>query len=426
MSKGKIIGYDISDAACQISFYNEELQEPQTYEASPESFQIPLVIATKNEQWDIGIGAKRMEILHEAKLVGDLLTKSSNREKIALEDTSYEAVWLLSKFVNMSLSPFENIEAIVFTVPHMNEIIAKILKGVALHMGVESHKIYIQDYRESFCNYMFYQPKELWQYDAALFYCDKSTVKSSMLKKIESDSNYNNKTFVKVEDVASVDQTVMDTIYPLLHGEKAREADARFKIFVENIFEQKVVSSVFLTGEGFENNWYPESLKVLCNGRRGFLGNNLYSKGACYTAMKRLVKENQDMVYIDQDKLTHRMGLSVSENGVEQYLPIVSWGSHWYETKDSWELLLENTEDIEIKLESLYHGQLKTIPLSLDALEERDSYSVKIELSVIPMDQDNFKIVVKDIGFGEFYPSSGFYLEEIIQLGGTYGKHHIV
>ena len=38
---------------------------------------------------------------------------------------------------------------------------------------------------------------------------------------------------------------------------------------------------IYLTGEGFENNWYPNSLKVLCNGRRAFLGNNLYSKGAC-------------------------------------------------------------------------------------------------------------------------------------------------
>lgn len=426
MSQGKIIGYDISDAACQISFYNEELQEPQTYEASPESFQIPLVIATKNEEWEIGIAAKRMEILHEAKLVGELLAKSISRDKIILEHTNYEAVWLLSKFVNMSLKPFENIEAIVFTVPQINEIIAKILKGVAMHMGVKEDNIYIQDYRESFCNYIFYQPKELWQYDAALFYCDKTAVKASMLQKIESHESYSNKTFVRVSDVAKAEQAVMGTIYPLLHGEKAREADEQFKIFVKNIFDQKVVSSVFLTGEGFENNWYPESLKVLCNGRRGFLGNNLYSKGACYTAIKRLSQDNEEMVYIDESKLTHRISINIKGEGGSSYLPIVSWGTHWFESNNSWELLLEDTEDLELRVESLYHGQQKIVTLSLDGMDERDAYSMRIKLSVEAIDQDTFKITAKDLGFGEFYPSTGFVAEKSVELGGTYGQHRIV
>ena len=37
--------------------------------------------------------------------------------------------------------------------------------------------------------------------------------------------------------------------------------DNRFKQFVQSVFDKKLVSSVFLTGEGFENNWYPLSLK---------------------------------------------------------------------------------------------------------------------------------------------------------------------
>ena len=55
--------------------------------------------------------------------------------------------------------------------------------------------------------------------------------------------------------------------------DKAKDADERFRAFIQSVFEKKVVSSVFLTGEGFENNWYPLSLKVLCNGRRAFIGN---------------------------------------------------------------------------------------------------------------------------------------------------------
>ncbi len=426
MLKGKIIGYDMSDTACQVSYFNEETQEPETYEASPESFQIPMVLATKNDQWEYGIEAKRMEILHEAKLVADLLSKSIAREKVELDGKLYEAVWLLSKFINMSLEKFEDIEAIVFTVPKLNAGISQILRGVALHMGVDSKNIYIQDYRESFSNYMFAQSKELWQYDAAVFYCDKTEVRASMLQRIESAPEYSNKTFVTVDDVASARQEVMDTIYPLLHGEKAREADARFKIFVENIFDQKAVSSVFLTGEGFDNNWYPESLKVLCNGRRAFLGNNLYSKGACYTAVKRIENKTTESVYIDENKLSHQVSIKVRQGAVDTTLPIISWGNHWYESEGSWELLLEDTEDIEVVVSSLHYGEQQKVQVSLEGLDERDSYSIRVELKVIPIDQDSFRIKISDLGFGEFYENTGFTSEKVIQLGGTYGKHHIV
>ena len=59
-----------------------------------------------------------------------------------------------------------------------------------------------------------------------------------------------------------------------MNVDKAKDADESFKSFIQNVFDKKVVSSVYLTGEGFENNWYPNSLKVLCNGRRAFLGSN--------------------------------------------------------------------------------------------------------------------------------------------------------
>ena len=74
----------------------------------------------------------------------------------------------------------------------------------------------------------------------------------------------------------------------MLNADKAKDADMRFCRFIEGVFDKRIVSSVFLTGEGFENNWYPTSLRVLCNGRRAFIGNNLYSKGACYTAYRKM------------------------------------------------------------------------------------------------------------------------------------------
>ena len=70
-------------------------------------------------------------------------------------------------------------------------------------------------------------------------------------------------------------------------------------LFFKMSIEKKVVSSVFLTGQGFENNWYPLSLEgIHVNGRRAFIGNNLYSKGACYHAWHQTREEDEIPVYI--------------------------------------------------------------------------------------------------------------------------------
>ena len=81
--------------------------------------------------------------------------------------------------------------------------------------------------------------------------------------------------FVTVDEVASAQIQEMEAIYPVLNREKAKSADESFRLFIQNVFDKKVVSSVYLTGAAFENKWYPDSLKVLCNGRRAFVGDNL-------------------------------------------------------------------------------------------------------------------------------------------------------
>ncbi len=41
-------------------------------------------------------------------------------------------------------------------------------------------------------------------------------------------------------------------VYPVLNEDKAKEADAMFCKFIQSVFDKRIVSSVFLTGEGFK------------------------------------------------------------------------------------------------------------------------------------------------------------------------------
>lgn len=422
MIHGSIIGYDLNEKNCQISYYSEEQHEPQTMEVAVDNYQIPLAITNKGDTWIYGKDAKRLAAVREGNVILDLLNRAMNQEKVNLRGKTYDAVWLLAKFIELSLQQFRRIDFITFTVPEMSVDIDKMLKGIGQRMGIPRESIYVQDYKESFCHYMFYQPKELWQFESALFYCDRDEMKAYMLRKLKTRQSVGINTFVTVDEVASAQMNELTAVYPVLNVDKAKEADARFKMFIEGVFEKKLVSSVFLTGEGFENNWYPTSLKVLCNGRRAFLGNNLYSKGACYTSYQKYLGLIEGPIYLDETKMTDQISLRMRVDGKEQWYPIVSWGSRWYEADNQLEVLLEDTDNLEIHIESLATGDLEVVTVEMEGLPERKNYSVRLQIHVLFQNEKTCQIIFKDIGFGEFFQETDFQVEKTIHLGGSHGQ----
>ncbi len=422
MGKGSILGFDLNDNFCQISYYDENKDEPETLEISQDNYQIPLILGFLSDHWSYGREAKRLENITPENTVSHLYTKAVNHEKVELGGQMRDGVWLLAKFISMVLERFEKVDFITFSVPECNVDVASMLKGIGQRIGVPKDCVVVQDYKESFCNYMFYQPKELWQYETALFYCDEREISAFMLRKLHILEGKTREQFVTVEKVADAHIEELEAIYPFINSEKAKDADYQFKKFVENVFQKKVISSVYLIGEGFEQNWYPESLRVLCNGRRAFLGNNLYSKGACYSSIRSCSNLNNGPVYLDETKMTKRISLKMRVRGKEGWYPIVSWGTHWYEADGQWEVLLAEHSDIEIHIDSLDGEKTVVETVSLDGLPERDSYSLRLSVEVLFLSETSCKIVFKDVGFGAFFPPSDFMVEKILELGDNDGQ----
>lgn len=424
MTHGSIIGYDINAKMCQISYYNEKTQEPETVDTGieKENNQIPLVMNYYKETWTYGRQARRMSTVRDSICVEGIWECALGNRKIEVDGQEYESVQLLADFVKYTLNGFEEIESITFTVPEKNEDIRVLLKGIGQKLGVAKENIYVQDYKESFCHYMFNQPKELWQYEAALFYCDEDVIRAYMLRELKNSSQKSRESFVTVDKVADARMEELEAVYPVLHVEKAKAADEHFKRFIQSVFNKKMISSVFLTGDGFENNWYPNSLRVLCNGRRAFMGNNLYSKGACYTAQRRKEEQSDAPVYLDETKLTEQISVRMRVNGEEGWYPLVSWGNHWYESDRQFEVLLGDTEDIEIHVDSLVTGRHLVESVSLKGMPDRKNYALRLKISTFFSDEKTCHIIFEDMGFGEFFAPSGFRLEKIIELGGSNGQ----
>ncbi len=422
MRKGSILGYDINEKNCQISYFDETNDEPQTLESASSEYQIPLCLGYLNECWVYGEEAEALKDEASANVVTDLFMKAVHREKVKIGDKLRDGVWLLAKFIELTLERFDDIRYIAFATPYTNVDMSKMFKGIGRHLGLKKEEVYVQDYKESFCYYMQYQPKELWQYEAAMFYCDGQKIKAYMLRKLNAVSGRGRDMFVTVDEVARAHIKELEALSSVMNEDKAKTADESFKAFIQNVFEKKVISSVFLAGEGFEKNWYPNSLKILCNGRRAFMGNNLYSKGACYTAIRKCKELKEGPIYLDETRMTEQISLRMRVGGKEGWYPIVSWGTHWYEADGQWEVILEDTSDIEIHIESLIGDELRVERICLDGLNERRDYSLRLQIDVMFYDERTCKIMLKDIGFGEFFSATDFQTEKVLQLGGINGE----
>jgi len=208
-------------------------------------------------------------------------------------------------------------------------------------------------------------------------------------------------------------------IYPVIDTEKAKDADLQFSKFIDLVFKKRIISSVFLTGEGFENEWFSKSLRSICQGRRAFMGNNLYSKGACYAAYRKLYTHVEDPVYLSENKLSDKITISMRVLGQDMAYPIVSWGARWYESNNQWEVLIKEVKDIELQIESLLDGTIKTEVISLHGFPSRTEYSMRLQIETLFLDEKTCKITVRDVGFGEFFPPSDFKVEKILRLGGS-------
>ena len=60
--------------------------------------------------------------------------------------------------------------------------------------------------------------------------------------------------------------------------------------------------------------------------------------------------------------------------------------------------------------------------VSFDALPDRKNYALRLKIQTRFSDERTCHIIFEDVGFGEFFPSTGFSVEKVIELGGSNGQ----
>ena len=420
-----ILGYDLNDSMSQISYFELNTSVPETVasDAEEERLGIPTVLSKRKgvAQWEFGNAAIRAAEGGGATLVNQLMSFAAAGAKIDIEGEAYDATDLLILFVRRSLNLLSmvmspsDVEYMIFTVKNLEGRLVDIVEKIASGMPVPREKIIIQTYEESIYYYLLHQPGDLWERDVCVF--DYS---GPHLCAYELWMNRGTEPVV-----AFVDRTDFSDIkmpkFMMKEEESMEKADRLDEMILQiahDYFSNKTVGTVFLLGEGFEGNWCNKTLKFMCMGRRVFQGRNMYSKGACYCGRDKAepCDLNREYVFLGPDKLKFNLGLNMNVAGEEEYIAVADAGENWYDSGVTYDFVLGNARSIPLILTPLDGKGVETIEVELSGLPDRPPKASRLRLSVSFESENRMKIEVEDLGFGEFFPTTGRKWEKIIEF----------
>ncbi|MDE6901233.1 MAG: hypothetical protein K2P22_00625 [Lachnospiraceae bacterium] len=427
LHKGSVlVGYDLGEQYSQISYciYGQEDVDTVATVVGTKQYNIPTMLCKRKgvNQWFYGKDAVKNAGEEDMVPVEDLLALAGKGEDIELDGESYDPVALLTLFVRRSMAlmnfiaPVEKVDAIMFTVEEPDDRMVEILSQVSANMGLRTSHIYFQSHTESFYAFVLHQPAELWYHQVIA--CEHDGLR---LKIYRMECNKRTTPVVVL-----IEEQMYETL--VIPGEDEEEtlrqdayqlADERFLGILQSMCEGRMVSSVYLLGDGFRAGWQERSLKFLCHNRRVFQGNNLFSRGACYGLLEKLEpsEEGKSHVFLGKDMLKANIGMHVMRQGKESYYALLDAGGNWYEQYKECDLLLTKEKQLQFVVTPLNgkNAETKVIPLTDGGTDGVPFTRYHMEMKLAAPD----KVLVKvtDLGFGEFFAPGGRVWEESFQIG---------
>ena len=203
-----------------------------------------------------------------------------------------------------------------------------------------------------------------------------------------------------------------------LYHKTCERLDDEFLTIMQKVCGEKIISTVFLLGDGFRDKWAKRSLEFLCRTRRVFQGNNLFSKGASIAARERIKpsEHSKKYVFLGEDKLKSNLGMKLMKCGTEVYCALLDAGTNWYEAEVSIEIIMDPSGILNVEVTPLTGKMPKMVQLYLDGLENRPEGTTRLRISMKMNSVNEVGVKVQDLGFGELFPSSGKTWEQIIEL----------
>ena len=409
---GLILGIDLCDSFSQISVYSPEKNAPDPLLLGGSDaggmISTTLCKVKGSDRWLIGTDAYQRALMGEGTMVDKLVKLLMRDTSATIEGVRYSAVDLMAAFIEQLIRlprivyKEEETDSIAFSLRVLDPDLLDRLTEACDKCGLDRSHVRFLSHTECFAYYVASQPKELWPNtvssfdltDAGLDYLEMKVVRGRRPQILQASREALDEAF---------DLDLLES--PM--GE--RMADTILSACADRLLQKKLVSSVFLTGEGFTTvDWAKEFLKKICNKRKVFSGQHMFADGAALIAYDSTLKESRfPYLCICEGRLSSTISLYALQDGRNEQLILAAAGSNWYEAKASAEFILDDIHTLELMVTPFATQRVETISLSLDELPARPNKTTRVEVIVSFASENRVTVRVVDKGFGDLFPASG-------------------
>ncbi len=415
--KALIIGYDLGTELSQIAV-GSMTEEPDSICITPNSGDavIPTVLCVRNDSkdWLFGEEAVRFHNRNAGYFVDDILNKVIRGESEVIFDIEYSADELLTRFVRKTMSAVhqkyvnDTVEKVVVTTRTITPALVEAVLRAMEETGIRRDRVEFQPYIMSFMYYAVCQRKEYWVNDVALFDYNENGLFYYQM----STSRKASPTTVTTQTADLSD--LMDA--SMLDNMQESRLQYSFRLVRDKVIQRQIISTILVTGKGFEGTWPDEILRSMTTGRHVLKGQNLYAKGAAYYARYRDDEKFADYLFLTEDMVRSTISIRMfKDNRIADY-PLVRAGEKWKDIKAKTVGILDDTDEIYFTVFNAVRKDTQYFIMNLKNLHRRENKTTRVAIKVNFLDRDTAVCTVSDLGFGQFFPNSYRVWEKIISL----------
>ncbi len=433
------LGLDLGPEYTQLSYYNADKREPESvyHEEAKDTYMLPNIMfysayhkKTGDGQngcykfidlsgWCAGAKASAYRFEENGTVVDRVYEETINNGSIDVEGRRYKASDLLVKMLVLHIKQFTDtlggfvIKKLTVTVADTDPRIIHAVKGLKTALSLDQEQFNIVSHLDSGLCYIFAQPEPLRNNSVGLF-----------------DFGRDGLDFYRI-DMTRKYPLIVTTQHTNYHermnlrkfGRYHEDMDEAFAEIVNECMDQVFVSSVFLTGVGFTDNWMKQSAAILCQGRRVFVGQNIYTKGACYRSLGGVYTESLSRYFIDTEQTVKtNIGINLMDDK-NTFWPIVYGGLEWFNTRGKIEVFLDDTRRIQIVYQDILTEKELRETIEIYGLPARPPKTTKLSIEVEYYGADKGAIVIRDLGFGNLYPTTNKIYRKEFDISAIKKKH---
>ena len=433
------LGLDLGPEYTQLSYYNADTREPESvyHEEAKDTYMLPNIMFysayhkrmgdNQNDcykfidlsGWCVGVRASAYRFEDKGTIVDGIYESTLKNENIEVEGRGYKASDLMVKMLVLHIKQFTDtlggfvIKRLTVTVADTDPRIIQAVRGLKTALRLSHDQFNIVSHLDSGLCYIFAQPEPLRNNSVGLFDFGRAGLD---FYRIDMTRKY--PLIVTTQHINYHDKMNLRRF-----GRYHEDMDETFADIVKECTEQVFISSVFLTGLGFSENWMKQSATVLCQGRRVFVGQNIYTKGACYRSLGGVYTESLSRYFIDTEQTVKtNIGINLMDEK-NTFWPIVYGGLEWFNTRGRVVVFLDDTRRIQIVYQDILTEEEYIETIEIYGLPARPPKTTKLSIEVEYYGADKGAIVIRDMGFGNLYPTTNKIYRKEFDISEIKKKH---